>query len=132
MPRANRIAEWIAKRGMRYPSRNRGKSWAVGCKDFCWNDGALFALLADGLESGADVLSGHVVCSVLKITVKPRDADHPYGDAKLNRLQRCAWASRSSPAAVTIMVESIHEILTTHRLPGTYPRHIPWSCSPVC
>ena len=94
MSRANRIAEWIAKRGMRYSFRNRGKSWAVGCKDFCWDGGALFALLADGLESGADVLSGHVVFFGLKITVKPPDADHPYGHAKLNRLQRCAWASR--------------------------------------
>jgi divalent metal cation (Fe/Co/Zn/Cd) transporter len=57
--------------------------------------GRSFALLADGLESWADVLSGHVVFFGLKITVKPPDADHPYyGHAKLNRLQRCAWASR--------------------------------------
>jgi len=68
MPRANRIAEWIAKRGMRFPSRNRSKSWAVGGKDFCWNGGAIFALLADDRESGADVLGGHVVFFGLTIT----------------------------------------------------------------
>jgi hypothetical protein len=44
--------------------------------------------------SPGDVLSGHVVFFGLKITVKPPDADHSYGHAKLNRLQRCAWATR--------------------------------------
>jgi hypothetical protein len=40
--------------------------------------GHSFALVADGLESGADVLSGFVVFFGLKIAVKPPDMDHPY------------------------------------------------------
>jgi divalent metal cation (Fe/Co/Zn/Cd) transporter len=44
--------------------------------------GDSFALVADGLESGADVLSGLVVFFGFKIAVKPPDADHPYGHGK--------------------------------------------------
>src|SRR5258708_30417119 len=44
--------------------------------------GHSFALVADGLESGADVLSGLVVFFGLKIAVKPPDTDHPYGHGK--------------------------------------------------
>jgi len=44
--------------------------------------GHSFALAADGLESGADVLSGLAVFVRLKIAVKPPDTDHPYGHAK--------------------------------------------------
>jgi divalent metal cation (Fe/Co/Zn/Cd) transporter len=37
--------------------------------------GHSFALVADGLESAADVVSGFVVYFGLKISVKPPDAD---------------------------------------------------------
>jgi divalent metal cation (Fe/Co/Zn/Cd) transporter len=54
--------------------------------------GHSFALVADGLESGADVLSGLVVFFGLKIAVKPPDRDHPYGHGKAEPMPRCAWA----------------------------------------
>ena len=44
--------------------------------------GHSFALVADGLESAADVISGLVVLFGLKLSVKPPDADHPYGHGK--------------------------------------------------
>jgi Cation efflux family len=44
--------------------------------------GNSFALVADGLESITDVISGLVVYFSLKIAVKPPDADHPYGHGK--------------------------------------------------
>jgi cation diffusion facilitator family transporter len=87
----------------------------------CWNGGALFALLADGLESGADVLSGHVVFSGLKITVKPRDAWPPLRARKAEPIAALCVGLSLVAAAVTIMVESIHEILTPHRLPAPTP-----------
>ena len=44
--------------------------------------GNSFALVADGVESITDVLSGFVVYFGLKIARKPADADHPYGHGK--------------------------------------------------
>ncbi len=50
--------------------------------------GHSFALVADGLESSADVLSGLVVFFGLKIAVKPSDKDHPYGHGKAEPIAR--------------------------------------------
>ena len=82
--------------------------------------GHSFALVADGLESGADVLSGLVVFFGLKIAVKPPDADHPYGHGKAEPIAALCVGLSLVAAAVTIMVESIHEIRTPHRLPAPY------------
>jgi len=56
--------------------------------------GHSFALVADGLESGADVLSGLVVFFGLKIAIKPPDRDHPYGHGKPNLSPLSASGSR--------------------------------------
>jgi cation diffusion facilitator family transporter len=78
-------------------------------------------LVADGLESGADVLSGVVVFFGLKIAVKPPDADHPYGHGKAKPIAALCVGLTLVAAAVTIMVESILEIRTPHhRLPAPY------------
>jgi cation diffusion facilitator family transporter len=81
--RANQISEWIAKRGMR--STLLGILVNLGLSVTKISAGAVghsFALVADGLESGADVLSGLVVFFGLKIAIKPPDRDHPYGHGK--------------------------------------------------
>ena len=44
--------------------------------------GHSFALVADGLESSADVLSGLAVYFGLRLAAKPPDKDHPYGHGK--------------------------------------------------
>jgi cation diffusion facilitator family transporter len=44
--------------------------------------GNSFALIADGLESAADVITGLVVYFGQKIAVKPPDQNHPYGHGK--------------------------------------------------
>ena len=82
--------------------------------------GHSFALVADGLESGADVLSGLAVFFGLKVAVKPPDADHPYGHGKAEPLAALCVGLTLVGAAITIMAESIHEILTPHRLPAPY------------
>src|SRR3984885_15155248 len=88
--------------------------------------GHSFALVADGLESGADVLSGLVVFFGLKIAVKPPDRDHPYGHGKAEPIAALCVGLSLVAAAITIMVESIHEILTPHRLPA--PLHTGCPC----
>ena len=82
--------------------------------------GHSFALVADGLESGADVLSGLVVLVGLKIAVKPPDTDHPYGHGKAEPIAALCVGLFLVTAAIAIMVESIHEIRTPHRLPAPY------------
>ena len=41
--------------------------------------GHSFALIADGLESAADVITGLVVYLGLRIALRPPDENHPYG-----------------------------------------------------
>ena len=72
------------------------------------------------MESGADVLSGLAVFFGLKLAVKPPDADHPYGHGKAEPLAALCVGLMLVAAAITIMVESIHEILTPHRVPAPY------------
>jgi cation diffusion facilitator family transporter len=72
------------------------------------------------LESGADVLSGLVVFVGLKIAVKPSDTDHPYGHGKAEPIAALCVGLSLVAAAIAIMVESIHEIRTPHRLPAPY------------
>jgi len=79
--------------------------------------GHSFALVADGLESAADVLSGLVVFFGLKLAVK---ADHPYGHGKAEPIAAIVVGISLLGAAGTIIFESIHQILTPHPLPKAY------------
>lgn len=82
--------------------------------------GHSFALVADGLESSADVLSGLVVYFGLKIAVKPPDLDHPYGHGKAEPIAAVVVGLSLMAAALAIIVESIHEIRVPHPLPAAY------------
>jgi cation diffusion facilitator family transporter len=82
--------------------------------------GHSFALVADGLESGADVLSGLVVLFGLKLAVKPPDADHPYGHGKAEPIAAIVVGVALLMAAATIIYESLHQIRTPHPLPKPY------------
>jgi cation diffusion facilitator family transporter len=82
--------------------------------------GHSFALIADGLESAADVVSGLVVYFGLKISVKPPDSDHPYGHGKAEPIAATVVGMFLIAAAAAIIVESIHGIKTPHPLPKAY------------
>ena len=82
--------------------------------------GHSFALVADGLESAADVLSGLVVFFALRLAIKPPDADHPYGHGKAEPIAAIVVGVSLLGAAGTIIYESIHQILTPHSLPKAY------------
>jgi cation diffusion facilitator family transporter len=82
--------------------------------------GHSFALVADGLESAADVVSGLVVLFGLKLSIKPPDADHPYGHGKAEPIAALIVGVSLLGAAGTIIYESLHQILTPHPLPKPY------------
>ena len=78
------------------------------------------ALVADGIESCSDVVSSLIVWGGLRISLKPADADHPYGHGKAEPLAAVAAALALVAAAVLIAVESVKQILTPHETPAWY------------
>lgn len=82
--------------------------------------GSSGALVADGIESCADVVSSLVVWGGLRISLKPADEDHPYGHGKAEPLAALAAALGLIVAAVLIAAESVKQILTPHEMPEWY------------
>ncbi len=82
--------------------------------------GNSFALVADGLESITDVLSGLVVYFGLKIAAKPPDADHPYGHGKAEPIAAVVVSLALMAAAFGIIYEGIREIIAPHPAPRPY------------
>jgi cation diffusion facilitator family transporter len=82
--------------------------------------GNSFALVADGVESIADVLSGLAVYIGLKIAVKPPDADHPYGHGKAEPIAAVVVGLTLVAAAFGIIYEGIREIISPHPAPAPY------------
>lgn len=79
--------------------------------------GNSYALIADGIESSADIFSSAIVWGGLRISSKPPDANHPYGHGKAESLAAALVALMLLGAAVLIAVQSAREILTPHHAP---------------
>lgn len=79
--------------------------------------GNSYALIADGIESTADIVTSLVVWSGLRIAVQPATRRHPYGFGKAEPLAGVVAAIAILSAAGLIAWQSVHEILTPHHLP---------------
>src|SRR5262245_2931925 len=82
--------------------------------------GNSYALVADGIESSADVLGSLVVIGGLRVASRPADEDHPFGHGKAEPLAGVAVASLLLLAAFWIARQSIHEIRSPHHAPAWY------------
>lgn len=82
--------------------------------------GNSYALIADAIESTSDILSSLIVWGGLKIATKPPDADHPYGHGKAEPLASAIVAMALVGAAIIIVFQSIHEIITPHHAPASF------------
>jgi cation diffusion facilitator family transporter len=82
--------------------------------------GHSFALIADGVESLSDILSSLVVFFGLRLAVKPRDENHPYGHGKAEPLAALTVGLALGAAAVTIAIQSVREIRTPHDSPAPF------------
>ncbi len=82
--------------------------------------GNSYALIADAIESLADVFSSLIVLLGLVMAVKPADRNHPYGHGKIEPLASVLVALSLIAAAIVISVESIHEIMTPHNSPASF------------
>jgi cation diffusion facilitator family transporter len=82
--------------------------------------GNSFALIADAIESTADVFTSMIVWVGLKSAAKPPDEDHPYGHGRAEPLAGIVVAVSLVSAAILIAIESIRLIMTPHQVPSAY------------
>ncbi|MBX3424532.1 MAG: cation transporter [Pirellulales bacterium] len=82
--------------------------------------GNSYALIADAVESGADVFSSLVVMSGLKIARREATADFPYGYGRAETLATAVVGLMLLGAAIGIAIEAIREIVTPHHAPAPW------------
>ncbi|ASS50973.1 MAG: cobalt-zinc-cadmium resistance protein [Candidatus Fluviicola riflensis] len=82
--------------------------------------GNSFALIADAIESTADVFSSFLVLVGLKYAKRPPDENHPYGHGKVEPLITFVVVGFLCISATYIVIESIHNIRTPHKVPQAY------------
>ena len=79
--------------------------------------GNSYALIADGIESTADIDTSLVVWGGLRVASSPATDRHPYGYGKAEALAGVVASLSLLGAAGLIAFHSIREILTPHHLP---------------
>jgi len=82
--------------------------------------GNSYALVADAIESTADVFSSLLVLIGLKYAARPADDNHPYGHGKAEPLLTFIAVGFLIASAVIIIHQSIVNIQTPHHLPKPY------------
>jgi cation diffusion facilitator family transporter len=82
--------------------------------------GHSYALIADGIESLADIFGSVVVWSGLRIASQPADSEYPYGRGKAEPLAAIIVAMMLFAAGIGIAVEAVREIITPHHAPAPY------------
>src|SRR5690606_27256658 len=79
--------------------------------------GNSYALIADAIESTADMLSSILVLIGLKYSTKPADENHPYGHGRFEVVSTFAVIGFLVISATVIAYESIININTPHEGP---------------
>jgi cation diffusion facilitator family transporter len=82
--------------------------------------GHTYALIADGVESLADVFSSLLVWFGFRLAGRPPDANHPYGHGKAEALAGLVIALGLLLAAAWIAVHAVREIITPHQNPAPW------------
>lgn len=78
------------------------------------------ALIADGVESLADIFSSVVVWRGMVVAATPPDDDHPYGHGKAEPLAAALVATLLLIAAGWIVVQAVQEIVRPHLGPAPF------------
>jgi cation diffusion facilitator family transporter len=82
--------------------------------------GHTYALVADGIESLADVVSSLIVWGGVALGAQPADEDHPYGHGKAESLAAAAVSAILLVAAVAIVIQAVQEIRHPHQFPEVW------------
>ena len=82
--------------------------------------GNSYALVADAVESTADILSSVIVWGGLRVAGRSPDERHPFGYGKAESLAAAVVALLLLGAAVGIGLQAIEEIRTPHHTPAPW------------
>lgn len=82
--------------------------------------GHSYALVADAVESTADIFSSLVVWSGLRIASRDADERYPFGYGKAESVSSAIVGLMLVGAALGIAIEAVREILTPHHAPAPF------------
>lgn len=82
--------------------------------------GNSYALIADGVESGADIFSSLIVWRGLKISGRSADEEFHFGYGKAESLASAIVALMLLGAAVGVAIAAVREVVTPHHLPEPF------------
>ncbi|MAZ26057.1 MAG: cation-efflux pump [Cytophagaceae bacterium] len=82
--------------------------------------GNSYALIADAIESTADIFSSALVLLGLKYAKRPADDNHPYGHGRIEPLITFVVVAFLVTSATIIAYESIKNIQTPHKVPEAW------------
>lgn len=82
--------------------------------------GNSYALVADAVESAADIMGSVIVWGGLAVAAQPADEDHPFGHGKAEAIAAAVVAVMLIGAAIGIAVESLEGIRTPHEVPESW------------
>ena len=82
--------------------------------------GNCYALIADGVESAGDIITSVVTWLGFHFSLRPADAEHPYGHGKIEAVAGAFSGFSLLAAATLIAYQSIREITTVHASPAWY------------
>ena len=82
--------------------------------------GNAYVLVADAVESMADIFGSAIVWGGLRVAAQPADDDHPFGHGKAEALAGFVVAVMMLGAAIGISVEAVRQIRTPHDPPAAW------------
>jgi cation diffusion facilitator family transporter len=82
--------------------------------------GHSYALIADAIESAADVFSSLIVWGGLRISAREADERYPFGYGKAETLAAMSVAFMLFGAAGGIAIQAVREIVTPHHAPAPF------------
>lgn len=86
--------------------------------------GNSYALIADAIESTADIFSSIFVLLGIKYANKPADKNHPYGHGRIEPLVTFVVVGFLIVSATVIAYESVDNIRTPHEAPKAFTLYI--------
>lgn len=82
--------------------------------------GHSYALIADAVESLADIFASLVVWGGLRVAARDADEDYPFGYGRAEPLAAAIVGLLMAAAALGIAVQAVREIVTPHHAPAPY------------
>jgi cation diffusion facilitator family transporter len=82
--------------------------------------GHSYALIADAVESVADLFSSLVVWGGLRVSARDADTRYPFGYGKAEAVSATIVGFMLLGAAIGIAIEAVREILTPHHAPAPF------------